>query len=100
LDAAERVLASIRVPLKAKFTHKEYSPDPLCRQRSTEQVRGLLQIRHVAYYALPESVTIGPGLSTILRFCRRSPLGALRSVKHGGILEIYARRYTEAVALP
>src|SRR5215210_9450157 len=57
--------------------------------------------RPVAYLAPPEAWPIGSGLCTILRSCRRSPLGAsLRSVGHGGVLEIKARRCDEAEALP
>jgi len=65
-----------------------------------EQVRRLLPIRPVAYCALPECVAIGPELSTIVRFCRRSPLGALGSVGHGDVLEIEARRCDEAELSP
>jgi hypothetical protein len=65
-----------------------------------EQIRGLFPIRSVAYCALPESVAIGAVLWTILGSCRRSPLGALRSLGHEGDLEIEARWCTEAEALP
>jgi hypothetical protein len=65
-----------------------------------EQIRGLFPIRSVACCALPESVAIGAVLWTILGSCRRSPLGALRSLGHEGDLEIEARWCTEAEALP
>ena len=91
----ERVLLASENPLKAKVTHKGHSP-VLCRQRSTEQVRSLLPIRPVADCALPESVAIGPELSTVLRSCKRSPLETLGSVGLGDVFEIEARRCDEA----
>jgi hypothetical protein len=54
----------IEVPPKGSaYRTEESSIAPvLCHQRSMEEVRGLLPIRPVAYYALPESVAIGAEL--------------------------------------
>jgi hypothetical protein len=52
------------VPLRASAykTKQSYIAPVLCHQQSTEEVRGLLPMRPVAYYAIPDSVAIGPGL--------------------------------------
>src|SRR5215218_4298472 len=98
-DTAQRGYELPRTPSRRSSPTKDIAP-VLCRQRSTEQVRGLLPIRPLAYCALPESVATGPGLSTVLGSCRRSPLRALGSVGHGDVLEIEARRCDEAELSP